>query len=99
MTVLWSLTTTIDGRVDTIIDTAQTRENAVTAVLAATLDAMHDARIGELPQAPRYELRADGDLVALIQTGTDEAGRADHAEAAALIQRIEAARSLSVSPR
>jgi hypothetical protein len=99
MTVSWSLTTTSPERVDTIIDTAETHEVALTAVLAAALDAIHDARIGKSPRAPRYDLRADGDLVALIQTGTDDAGRPDHAEAAALIQRIEMARNLSVSPR
>lgn len=98
MTVPWSLTTTTVGRVDTIIDAAEGHEVAVTAVMAGALDAMHNARIGELPQLPRYELRADGDLVALIQTGTDETGQPDHAGTAALIQRIEAARSLSVSP-
>ncbi len=71
----------------------------MTAVLAAALDAMQAARANHLPQAPRYELRADRGLVALFQTGTDDAGRPDHAEAGSLIQRIEVARSLSVSPR
>ncbi|MBU8841580.1 hypothetical protein [Mycolicibacterium goodii] len=99
MTVAWSLTTTITGRVDTIIDTAEDHDAAVTAVLAAALDVMHAALASQLPQAPRYELRADGVLVALIQTGTDDAGRPDHAEAASMIQRIEVARSFSVSPR
>lgn len=99
MTAAWSLTTTTAGRVDTIIDTAEEYDAAVTAVLAAALDAMHAARTTQLPHTPRYELRADGELVALIQTGTDDAGCADHAEAAALIQRIEVARTLSASPR
>ena len=99
MTVAWSLTTTTAGRVDTIIDTAAEHEAAVTAVLAVALDAMHAAWTTQLPHTPRYELRADGGLVALIQTGTDDAGCPDHAEAAALIARIEVARSLSASPR
>ena len=71
----------------------------MTDVLAAALDAMHTARARQLPQTPRYELRADGELVALIQTGTDDAGCPDHAEAASMVQRIEVARSFSVSPR
>lgn len=99
MTVPWSLTTTTAGRFTTIIDTADDHEAAVTAVLAAALDAIHDARAGALPESPRYELHAGGDLVALIQTGTDETGLPDHAGTAALIQRIEAARNLSVSRR
>lgn len=99
MTVAWSLTTTTAGRVDTIIGTAEEHEAAVTAVLAAALDAMHPARTTQLPHTPRYGLRADGGLVALIQTGTDDAGCPDHAEAASLIARIEVARSLSASPR
>ncbi|BBZ31302.1 hypothetical protein MMAD_55970 (plasmid) [Mycolicibacterium madagascariense] len=99
MTVAWSLTMTTAGRVDTIIDTAEEHDAAVTAVLAAALDAMHAAQTTQLPHSPRYELRADGGLVALIQTGTDDAGSPDHAEAAALIQRIEVARSVSASPR
>lgn len=98
MTVPWSLTTTLTARVDTVIDTAEDREAAQTAALAEALDAIHAARISESPQAPRYELRAAGDLVALIQTGTDESGRPDHAATAALIQRIETARGLSASP-
>lgn len=99
MTVTWSLTTTITDRVDTIIDTAEDHDAAVTTVLAVALDAMHTARARQLPQTPRYELRADGGLVALIQTGTDDAGCPDHAEAASMIQRIEVARTFSASPR
>ena len=99
MTVVWSLTTTTAGRVDTIIDTAEEYEAAVTAVLAAALAAMHAARTTQVPHTPRYELRADGELVALIQTGTDDAGCPGHAEAASLIARIEVARNLSASPR
>lgn len=99
MTVAWSLTTTIVSRVDTIIGTAEDYEAAVTAALAAALDAMHAARGAQLAHAPRYELRADGGLVALVQTGADDAGWPDHAEACSLIQRIEVARSLSASPR
>ncbi|OFJ54606.1 hypothetical protein [Mycolicibacterium grossiae] len=99
MTVTWSLTTTITDRVDTIFDTAEDHDAAVTAVLAVALDAMHAAGVRQLPQTPRYELRADGGLVALIQTGTDDAGCPDHAEAASMIQRIEVARTFSASPR
>jgi len=40
--------------------------------------------------AARYELRAAGALVALIQTGTDQHGNPDYGATRALIQRIAA---------
>lgn len=98
MTAHWTLTTTTARRVDTMIGSAQDHEVAVTAVLAATLDAIDDARTGESAGLPRYELRVDAELMALIQTGTDDAGCPNHAEAATLIQRIETSRCLGISP-
>lgn len=81
-----------------IIDVAEHHDAAVTAVLVAALDATPEARARELPRSPRYELRAGGELVALIETGTDETGFPDHAEAAALIQRIELTGNFSGMP-
>ncbi|KUH91781.1 hypothetical protein [Mycobacterium sp. IS-1556] len=98
MTAHWTLTTATARRVDTIIGSAPDHEAAVTTALAAALDAIHHARAGEASALPRYELRASDELVAVIQTGTDTAGRPDHTEAATLIQRIEASRSVGVSP-
>lgn len=98
MTAHWTLTTTTARRVDTMIGPAQDHEVAVTAVLAATLDAIDDARTVGTSDLPRYELRANGELVALIQTGTENGGRPDHADTAELIQRIEASRTFGVSP-
>ena len=65
------------------------RLHAVTALLAATQDAIAAAERSAAPAA-HYELRAAGALVALIQTGTDEHGDPDYAATSALIQRIAA---------
>lgn len=97
MTVTWSLTATAPGRIDTTIGVAADHDAAVTAVLAAAQDAIDDARKASSPAA-RYELRATGELVAVIQTGADDDGRPDHASTGALIQRIEWERYLSASP-
>jgi len=98
VTVPWSLTTTAPGRIDTTMDIADDHDAAVTAVLAAALAAIDDARVSATPAA-RYELRAATELVAIIQTGADEVGSPDHAATSALAQRIEIERYLSASPR
>lgn len=97
MTVPWSLTTTAPGRIDTTMGIADDRDAAVTAVLAAAQDANATAELSAAPAA-RYELRAADELVALIQTGSDEDGRPDYASTSGLIQRIEWQRYLSASP-
>lgn len=96
MSVPWSLTTTAPVRIDTTMGTADSRDAAVTAVLVAAHDAITAAELSAAPQS-RYELRAGGDLVAVIQTGADEDGRPDHFSTRALIQRIEWQRYLSSS--
>jgi hypothetical protein len=96
VTVPWSLTTTTPVRIDTTMGMADDHDAAVTAVLAAAQDAI-GARLSASPAA-RYELRAAGELVALIQTGADDGGRPDYASTRALIQRIEWQRYLSASP-
>jgi uncharacterized protein (DUF2126 family) len=93
VTVPWSLTTTAPGRIDITIGVADDHEAAVTAAQAA----IRDARVSAAPAA-RYELRAALDLVAIVQTGTDEAGCPDHAEAAELIRRIAIDRAVSALP-
>ena len=98
MTVPWSLTTTAPVRIDTTMGIADDHDAAVTAVLAAAQDAIDDAELSAAPAA-RFELRAAGELVALIQTGADEDGRPDYASTRALIQRTEWQRYLSASPR
>jgi hypothetical protein len=95
--VPWSLTTTAPVRIDTTMGIADDHDAAVTAVLAAAQDAIDDAELSAAPAA-RFELRAAGELVALIQTGADEDGRPDYASTRALIQRIEWQRYLSASP-
>ena len=86
MSVPWSLTVTTLDRIDIVMDDASDREDAL---LAATQDALAAAeRSGAL--AARYELRAAGALVALIQTGTDQHGNPDYGATRALIQRIAA---------
>jgi len=95
--VPWSLTTTAPCRIDTTMGIADDRDVAITAVLAAAQDAINNAQLSAAPAA-RYELRAAAELVALIQTGTDDAGIPDHAGTAALIQRIEVARSSMAPP-
>jgi hypothetical protein len=95
--VPWSLTTNAPVRIDTTMGIADDHGAAVTAVLAAAQDAIDDAELSAAPTA-RYELRAAGELVALIQTGADEDGRPDFASTRALIQRIEWQRYLSASP-
>ncbi|AFM20607.1 hypothetical protein Mycch_6005 (plasmid) [Mycolicibacterium chubuense NBB4] len=97
-TVPWSLTTTTADRVSTVIGRADNHQAAITAVLVTALEAIHTAWISESPEVPRYELRADNTLVALVQTGSDDQCRPDHADAAALIARIDTARTLTVSP-
>jgi hypothetical protein len=97
VTVPWSLTTTAPGRIDITIGVADDHEAAVTAAQAAAQAAIRDARVSAAPAA-RYELRAALDLVAIIQTGTDEAGCPDHAEAAELIRRIAIDRAVSALP-
>lgn len=101
MTAVWSLTISTADCSNTTIDSATSHEDAATAALAAALDAALDARSGALPQRLRYELRAGGELVALVQTGAAEhSGCPDHAGVVDLIRRIEAARDLSVmTPR
>lgn len=96
MTVPWSLTITAPGRIDTTMGMADDHA-AVTATLAAGQDGIDDARRSAAPAA-RYELRADADLVAIIQTGADQAGCPDHAQAAELVRRIAIDRALSVLP-
>jgi hypothetical protein len=102
MTVTWSLTTTTitttaPGRIDTTIGAAGDAAAAVSAAMAAALAAIDDARLSASPSA-RYKLRAGAELVAIIQTGTDEHGHPDHAEAADLLARIAAERALSSTP-
>ncbi len=97
MTMPWSLTITTPVRIDTTIGTADDRDAAVTAVLFAAQDAIATAERSAAPAA-RYELRAAGELVALIQTGADEDGRPDYASTSGLIQRIEGQRYLSAAP-
>lgn len=89
MSVAWSLTATGPHRIDTVMGCADDHEDAVTALLAATQDAIDAAERSAAPAA-HYELRAAGALVALIQTGTDEHGDPDYAATSALIQRIAA---------
>lgn len=97
MTVPWSLSTTAPARIDTTMGVADDHDAAVTAVLAAAQDAIDDAQLSAAPAA-RYELRAGGDLVAILQTGADEDDSPDHASTRALIQRIEWQRYLSAPP-
>lgn len=97
MTVPWSLTTITPARIDTTIGIADDPDAAVTAVLVAAQDAIAAAELSAAPAA-RYELRAADELVALIQTGTDEDGRPDNASTNELIQRIEYQRYLSAAP-
>ena len=96
MTMPWSLTTTTPDRIDTTMGTADDHDAAVTAVLAAAQDAIDDAELSAAPAA-RYELRAAGELVALIQTGAEEDGSPDYAATRALIQRMELERYISAS--
>jgi protein-L-isoaspartate O-methyltransferase len=95
--VSWSITTTAPGRIDTIIGMADGHESAVLAVLAAAQAAIENARVLAAPAA-RYELRADAELVAIIQTGTGEDGRPDHAETGEMIRRIAISRAVSALP-
>lgn len=97
MTVPWSLTTAAPGRIETTIGIGYGHEAAATAALAAALDAIKDAHMSAAPAA-RYELRAASALVAIIHTGTDEAGVPDHIEAAELVRRIAVDRACSVLP-
>jgi hypothetical protein len=92
-TYCWSLTSSAV----TIMGTATDHDAAVTFVLAAAQAAIDQAGRRAVPPS-RYELRVDTQLIALIQTGTDEAGSPDHTAASALIARIEAQRSLSAAP-
>lgn len=89
MSVPWSLTATGPHRIDTVMGCADDHEDAVTALLAATQDALAAAERSAAPPV-HYELRAAGALVALIQTGTDEHGHPDYAATGALIARIAA---------
>lgn len=97
MTVPWSLTTTNHRTVDTTTAVAHDVESAVTATLAAAHDAIEAARASQAPTA-RYELRADSELVAIIQTGVDEHGRPDCTATVDLIRRIAAQQALSPVP-
>jgi hypothetical protein len=98
MAVSWSLTITSPVRIDTTMGMGGDHDAAVTEVLAAAQAAIDDARVTAAPAA-RYELRAAGELVAIVQTGDDEDGSPDHVSTCALIQRIEVERYLSASPR
>ena len=90
MTVAWSLTATgCDRIVAAVTGCADDRDGAVTALLAATQDAIAAAAMSAAGAA-RYELRAAGELVAFIQTGVGEDGSPDYALTYALIQRIAA---------
>jgi hypothetical protein len=97
VTLSWSLTTTAPGRIDTTIGVAVDAEAAVTAAMAAAQAAIDGARVSARPAA-RYELRAAAELVAIIQTGADEHGRPDHAEAGGLLGRIAAQQAVSAQP-
>lgn len=90
VTVAWSLTVTgCDRTATAATGCAEDRDGAVTALLAATHDAIAAAAMSAAGAA-RYELRAAGELVALIRTGVDEDGSPDYASTSALIQRIAA---------
>jgi hypothetical protein len=97
MTVSWSLTITSPCRNATTMGSADDHEAAVTKVLAAAQEAIDDARVTAAPAA-RYELRAAGEPVAIVQTGADEDGNPDHVSTRELIQRIEWQRYLSAAP-
>ena len=97
MTVPWSLTIATPVRIDTTLGIADDHDAAVSSVLAAAQDAIGGAERSAAPAA-RHELRAAGELVAIIQVGADEDGRPDYALTRALIQRIEEQRYLSASP-
>jgi hypothetical protein len=97
VTSSWSLTTTTPARIDTTMGVVRDYDAAVTAALAAARAATDEARVSAGPWA-RYELRADGELVAIIQTGADDHGMPDHAEAGDLVRRIAAEPALSSLP-
>ncbi len=97
MPVPWSLSVTAADRIETTIGNAVDDDAAVTAVLIAALDAI-DAAARTATPAAHYELRAGGELVALIQTGADDSGLPDYATTRALIQRIEEQRGISAVP-
>jgi hypothetical protein len=97
VTVPWSLTITAPDRIDTTMGIADDHDAAVTAVLGAAQAAIGDARLSAAPAA-RYEMRAAGELVAIIQTGPDADGSPDHTATSALVARIELERYLSALP-
>lgn len=97
MTVPWSLSIATADRVATTIGTAVDEEAAVTAALFAARDAI-DADALAADAAVRYEVRAAGELVALIETGADRNGQPDYVATRALIQRIEWQRYISAAP-
>lgn len=97
MSVPWSLTTSTAARIDTTMGLADDHDAAVTAALLAAQDAIDGAERSQAPTA-RYEVRAAGKLVAVVQTGADQDGRPDYASTRELIQRIEWQRYLSASP-
>lgn len=98
MSVSWSITATAPGQIDTTIGMTDDAESAAVAALAAAHAATEYARVLAGPAA-RYELRAAGELVAIVQTGTGKGGRSDHAETGDLIRRIAAQRALSAPLR
>ena len=79
----WTLDITGESR-RTIIGTAENTD----ASRAAALRAIGTANAAAGFQHHRYEAAVDGELLAIIQTGIDEAGLPDHRGIVELLDRI-----------
>jgi hypothetical protein len=79
----WTLDITGESR-RTIIGTADNAD----ASRAAALRAIGTANAAAGFQHHRYEAAVDGELLAIIQTGIDEAGLPDHRGIVELLDRI-----------
>ena len=84
----WTLNITGESR-RTIIGTAD--DDA--ASRAAALRAIGTANAAAGFQHHRYEAAVDGELLAIIQTGTDDAGLPDHRGVVDLLDRITTAQN------
>ena len=82
----WTLTVTGDRPPHTLIGQATSPRTAAQDIIRAA-NSLTRRRGG--PTFPRYEIQLGDDIVAIVQTGSDDIGLPDHQGAAQLIRQLD----------
>ncbi|OBB86792.1 hypothetical protein [Mycolicibacterium peregrinum] len=86
--VTWTITTQRDNSEHVIIGSSENPVRARGDLAGAARCRIRAAAAGTAAGLPRYELRQAGHLVAIIQTGVNEAGLPDHAGATHILDQL-----------